>query len=331
MFMNDDEETPEKEKEDLPLNVKYRPDTFRGVLGQDEVIKSLSEFFPNGVPHNVPHAFLFVGNPGTGKTTLARIIIKNLGITPHDTMEVDAALHTGVDDMRSVIDCLEYKGMGPTGRKGVIIDECHMLSKSAWNSILKQLEDAPKHVFWVLCTTEDGKIPKTVRDRCHPYTLNDVKYDDLCDLLEYVMGEEKITLPKDGLDVIVRKAEGSPRTALVCLSVARACSTVKEIIAVLKSVEDSDVTALGKILVDRQKSFNNWERAKKILEDLKDSEPESIRIPIVKYLRACIIKSSTNKDALYFDELMTAFLNPTSKATGAEELLHIFAQILLIK
>lgn len=321
MFIKDDP----KPKPDEPLHLKYRPQFFDAVLGQDAVIKSLKGFFPD----QVPHAFLFVGGSGCGKTTLARIIAKELGVVKNDLLEIDAAIYTGVDDMRNLNDGLQYKGMGPTGRKLVILDECHMLSKSAWNSILKELEEPYQHVYWALCTTDSGKVPDTVVTRCHQYTLKEVGYNDLCDLVEYVAGEEKISLPQGALDVIVRKAEGSPRKALVCLSQARACSTKEEVSTVLQSIEESDVVGLCRILVDKTKSLDRWGRVKKILDDLKEMEPESLRIPIVKYLGSCIRKSKNDKDAAYLDNIMTLFLNPTSKSTGAEEILHICAQIIL--
>lgn len=318
-------DTEPKIIEQEPLHTKYRPQSFDVVLGQEETVKSLKLFFKE---HNLPHAFLFIGGSGCGKTTLARIIAKDLGIQKCDIMEIDSAVHTGVDDMRELLDGLQYKGMGPNGKKMVILDECHMLSKASWNSILKELEDTHKHVTWALCTTDSGRVLDTVKTRCHTYTIKDVNYEQLYDLVSYVAGEEKIVLPDGALDVIVKKAEGSPRKALVCLSQARACSTVDEVISVLQSIKESDVIELCRLLVDRNKSLDRWDKAKKILEDLKEMEPEGIRIPIVKYLGNCIRKSKTNKEALHFDHIMTAFLNPTSKSTGAEEVLHSCAQVI---
>lgn len=324
MFITENE-NKEKKVEEQPLSLKYRPKIFEAVVGQDAVIKSLKGFFPD----KVPHAFLFVGGSGCGKTTLARIIANELKIDKLDVLEIDAAIHTGVDDMRGVTDGLQYKGYGPNGTKMVILDECHMLSKSAWNSILKELEEAPKHVYWVLCTTDPGKVPDTINTRCTKYTLKEVGYDDMMDLLEYVMGEENITLPNGALDVIIRKSEGSPRMALVCLAQARSCSTKEEVSTILQSIEESDVVSLCRILADKNMSQDRWERAKKVLDDLKNSEPESVRIPIVKYLGSCLRKANSSADAIRFDEIMTPFLNPTSKSTGMEEIWHICAQILL--
>ena len=321
MFIKDKDEKP---VEEVPLHLKYRPHSFDAVLGQETIIASLKSLFPS----RVPHAFLFTGPSGCGKTTLSRIIASELGVDKNDIMEVDVAVVSGVDSMRDLLDGLQYKSMGSNGKKVVILDEIHMASKAAFNSILKVLEEPPKHVYWVLCTTESSKIPETIKTRCHSYTLKEVGYNDLVDLVNYVAEEEQITLPQGALDVIVRKAEGSPRKALVCLSQARACSTTDEVISILQSIKESEVIELCRLLVDRNKSLDRWAKAMKILNDLKEADSESIRIPVVKYLGSCIRKSKTDKDALFFDNIMTAFLNPTSKATGMEEVVHSCIQII---
>ncbi len=129
-----------------PLHLKYRPKDFDEVVGQDAVVKSLQQ----AVKNNAGHTFLFTGLSGVGKTTLARITAATVGCVSSNLIEIDAATHTGVDDMRDVTFSLKYKPIGVGSVKVIIVDECHMLSKSAWNSLLKVLEEPPAWVYWML-------------------------------------------------------------------------------------------------------------------------------------------------------------------------------------
>lgn len=327
MFIPEDEQIVEAKKEQLPLHLKYRPKTLAEVLGQDHVVKSIESLFP----YNVPHAFLFTGITGTGKTTLARIIASMLEISKYDVVEIDAAKNTGVDDMREVIEVLRYSGVGPNGRKMVILDEAHMLSKQAWNSILKEIEEPSEFVYWVLCTTELGKVLDTVTSRCTTYQLNPFGLNSLMEFVEHYAGEEGIKLPKGAVEAISKYAEGSPRRSLVGLSQVRCCTTLQEVHDVLKTVKESDVIDLCRLLVSKN-DFDKMGKAIKILNDLKDMESESIRIPVVRYFASCILQAKQVKgwesNVLDLNNKMKPFLNPTNKSTGVSEILSICLDIL---
>ena len=146
---------------------KYRPQTFKEVLGQDHIVKVLQSSIELD---KIAHAYIFSGSRGTGKTSVARIFAKELGTSANDITEIDAASNTGVDDIRALnesVNTIPFESK----YKIYILDEAHMLSKSAWNALLKTLEEPPKHVIFILATTEFEKIPETVVSRCQTFSF----------------------------------------------------------------------------------------------------------------------------------------------------------------
>jgi DNA polymerase-3 subunit gamma/tau len=210
---------------------KWRPKAFSELSGQEHVVRALTNALEQQRLH---HAYLFTGTRGVGKTTLARILAKSLncekGIssTPCgecgacreidsgrfvDLLELDAASNTGIDNMREVLDNAQY---APTaGRfKVYIIDEVHMLSKAAFNSMLKTLEEPPEHVKFILATTDPQKIPVTVLSRCLQFNLKQIPPAVVADYLKFVLEQENIAGEPVALQLIARAASGSMRDAL---------------------------------------------------------------------------------------------------------------------
>ena len=215
----------------VALARKWRPRRFADLTGQEHVVKALSNALTQGRLH---HAYLFTGTRGVGKTTLARILAKCLncetGVTPEpcgecsackqidagrfvDLLELDAASNTGVDNMREVLDNAQY---APTvGRyKVYIIDEVHMLSKPAFNSMLKTLEEPPEHVKFILATTDPQKIPVTVLSRCLQFNLKPMTQQQVIQRLSHVLEQENINAEPASLSLLGRAANGSMRDAL---------------------------------------------------------------------------------------------------------------------
>ncbi|MDC2970400.1 DNA polymerase III subunit gamma/tau [Candidatus Pelagibacter sp.] len=224
-----------KNKNTKVLALKYRPQTFTDLIGQ----KLVAETIINSIKFNkIPNAFLFTGIRGVGKTTTARIVAKSLncknGIenvckndlcdncdaianSSHiDVLEMDAASKTGVDDVR---DLIEFSRYGPTSSKYkiFIIDEVHMLSKQAFNALLKTLEEPPEYLKFIFATTEIKKIPITVVSRCQRFDLSRIKSSELFIFIKKIKDLEKGNVSDDALKLIVKISEGSVRDALSLL------------------------------------------------------------------------------------------------------------------
>src|SRR5499426_4118855 len=217
---------------------KWRPRTFAELVGQEHVVTALTNALTRGRLH---HAYLLTGTRGVGKTTIARILAKSLncitnGVTSTpcgtcaacldidagrfvDLLELDAASNTGIDNMREILDNARY---APTvGRyKVYLIDEVHMLSKAAFNSMLKTLEEPPEHVKFVLATTDPQKIPVTVLSRCLQFNLKQLAPAKIVEVLTPILTAEGVAYDDAALALISRAAHGSVRDALSLLDQA---------------------------------------------------------------------------------------------------------------
>ena len=237
-------EPPQPAKSDAyrVLARKYRPQTFDALIGQDAMVQTLGNAIKRG---RLAHAFLLTGVRGVGKTSTARLIAKALNcigpdgqggptITPcgvcepcraiaegrHiDVIEMDAASHTGVDDVREIIDASRYSAVSAR-YKIYIIDEVHMLSKNAFNALLKTLEEPPEHVKFLFATTEVNKVPVTVLSRCQRFDLRRIPSDKLAAHFASVAAQEGIEAEPEALALIARAAEGSARDGLSILDQA---------------------------------------------------------------------------------------------------------------
>ena len=199
------------------LALKYRPKTFDEVIGQDTTVRQLKAALENGT---LGHALIFCGTRGSGKTTSARIVAKELNPALSENelamvvSEVDAASNTGVDNVREIIESIRYSRQG---HQVVVLDEAHMLSKNAFNALLKTLEEPPPGVTFILLTTEPNKLIPTVRSRCQLYEFTDVPVAVLKAHYLDIAGREKLKLDPATAEGIALKAEGSVRDGLTLL------------------------------------------------------------------------------------------------------------------
>ncbi len=204
----------------------YRPQSFKDVIGQPHITEALAEQIK---AKKVGHAYLFAGSRGLGKTSVARIFGKELGVTEKDLYEIDAASNNGVEDIRSLsenIHTLPFE----SPYKLYILDEAHMLSKPAWNAFLKTLEEPPAYAIFIMATTELEKVPETVRSRCQAYEFKKPSREGLSKLVASVAKKEGATLEAGVADLLALLADGSYRDALSVLE------------KVLSGSKDSNIT-----------------------------------------------------------------------------------------
>lgn len=251
---------------------KYRSQDFQSLIGQDVLVKTLTTAIKTG---RIAHAYIFTGIRGTGKTSTARILAKALNCSADDkptaspcgvcencraiangqhidVLEIDAASHTGVDNMRDILDAAQYR---PTnGRyKVYIIDEVHMLSTSAFNALLKTLEEPPAHVIFILATTEINKVPITILSRCQRFDLVRVPIDTLKQHFNWIANQEKIELSDEASELLARAADGSVRDGLSLLdqAIAQTAGHVDEraVMDMLKRTDHGTVVDFMKTLL----------------------------------------------------------------------------------
>jgi len=263
----------EKNNQYVALARKYRPQNFEDLLGQDALVQTLTNAIKNNRLH---HAYILTGIRGVGKTTTARLIARainctgpdgNGGPTIHpcgecenckaiaadrhiDVIELDAASKTGVDDIREILDGVRYKPVNAR-YKVYIIDEVHMLSKSAFNALLKTLEEPPAHVKFIFATTEIRQVPVTILSRCQRFDLQRLSVEILTQLFKKVLVAENITFEDSALHMIARAADGSARDGLSMLDQAIVLGNGKIETSVVKDM-------LG--LADKQQCFALYEK-----------------------------------------------------------------------
>lgn len=210
---------------EVALYRKYRPQSFKDVIGQDHVVSALKGALKEG---NTAHAYLFFGSRGTGKTSVARIFAHELGAKDADIHEIDAATYTSVDNIRALREEAQVLPF-ESERKVYIVDEVHMLSKSAFNAFLKTLEEPPEHVVFILATTELEKVPDTIQSRCQVFTFKKPTTKAISEMVAKVAKAEGFSLEKASAELIGILADGSFRDAQSILQKIISSSSDKKV------------------------------------------------------------------------------------------------------
>lgn len=297
------------------LILKYRPQDFEAVVGQEAVVTSLRQ----AIQKQTARAFLFCGPSGTGKTTLARITARSLGCDDSNISEVDAATHTGIDAMRALVDLVQYQPLTGTTERAVIIDECHAISAAAWKSLLKNVEEPPPGLYWFFCTTDPDKVPTTIRTRCASYGLKLVGLDDLLDLIEAVVELEETTLDPKIAYLVAKEANGSPRQALANLAVCLGCESEEAALDLLHAAKEGDQEIMD-LCRDLIKGGLTWVKVQGYLLAFEGTDAESIRMTIAAYLVSVLKSTKSDESAVrvltVLDNFSTSWAYDRSQQTS---------------
>ena len=282
----------------MALHLTHRPNTLEDFIGNASMIGALESVLSR--EGEIPHAFLFTGPSGCGKTTLARIVATRLGCSEYDFKELNAADFRGIDTIREVRKQVSLRPLGGKCRVW-ILDECHSLSGDAQNALLKLLEDTPKHVYFMLCTTNPQKLIKTIISRCMEFQVGTLPENRIVRMLEGVVEKEGKTIPKQVLEHIAVICQGHPRRALVALDKVIDLPEEKMMRAVEQSQEEeSQVIDLCRALMERKK----WVEIAKILKGLKDQEPEQVRRAVLGYCNSVLLNKESPQAYLVMERFM---------------------------
>lgn len=268
----------------MELYKKYRPDSFSKIVGNEQVIASLENLIKK---NKIPHAILFTGPSGTGKTTIARILKKELDCADYDFVEINAASARGIDDVREMNKNIYACPMGGKS-KLFLIDEAHQLTSEAQTALLKMLEDPPSHAYFILCTTEERKLKNTIHTRCTTYKMSALDKEQLKKLITMVCVVEKVKLTEEVLDLVIDVSEGSARKCLVVLEQIIAIPDVRGQLESINKIDQKKASIdLCRALLNQK---STWKDISAILKTI-DEEPETVRRIVLGYMNSVALNS----------------------------------------
>ena len=310
---------------------QYRPKTFDSVLGQDRVVNVLKNQVKSG---NISHAYLFSGERGTGKTTCAKIFAKAINClnpkdgspcmecenckaieeeTTIDVVEMDAASNRRIDDIRNLKDNVIY----PPNKlkyKVYIIDEAHMITREAFNALLKIMEEPPSHLVFILATTEIEKIPSTILSRVQKYEFNKIDENKIKEQIDYILEDKSITMENEAIRLIIKKANGAMRDALSILdqvlSLEKESYKLSEVENLLGVVDFYDIDKLARAIA-RKDSSKSLDLVFRLRENNKTNK--DIIDSLVSYFNDIMIYKMSENDKFFENEERLSFIKKLAK------------------
>ena len=288
----------------MSLYHKYRPTTLEDIRGNSDMVESLQAMLAD--KETCSHAILIHGPTGCGKTTIGRIIATELNCGGNDFREINSADFRGIDTIREVRKSMQFKPL--QGDCLVwLIDEAHKLTKDAQNALLKMLEDSPKHVYFILCTTETQGLIATIKSRCAQFQVRPLNERQMFGLLRSVVKAEEETCAKEIYEQIYQDSFGYPRNALQILDrVLKADPENRLKIAKQAEVTQSQSIELCRALINEG---TGWKQVREILNGLKEEEPEGIRRHVLGYAQSVLLKSDNERVGLVLEEFVEPFWN----------------------
>lgn len=268
------------EKDATELYRRHRPAKFSEVIGQKAAVRTLVDLWKQ---KRVPHCLLFSGPSGVGKTTLARILRTRLKCHDSDYQEVNAASERGIDLVRDIRRRMPMAAMGG-GCRVWVIDECHRLTGDAQSAFLKMLEDTPKHVYFMLCTTDPQKLLPTIRTRAHEVRLEALSPSEVSELVVSVISKEGKEITEEVLDKLIEAADGSARKALVLLhSILGEEDEEKQLEAIVKGDVRRQAIDIARALIS---PGTRWQKVAKVLKEIEglEEQAESVRRMVLGYM-----------------------------------------------
>ena len=272
-----------------------RPQDWDEMVGNRSVVKSLKKLFES---NNHPHAYLFSGPSGCGKTTLARILASKVECHPTEFWEINAANSRGIDTIREIAAKSTIPPLYGKSRV-VLLDECGQQTSQAQNSMLKMLEDIPKHQYYILCTTEPERVLTTIKTRCASYTVRKLRGADMELLIDSIAGALDMEMPTELREAIAMAAEGCPRQALVLIEQVQGLKPEEALeMAENYSGFQADVLDLCRELTNFQQK-GKFQRVLKLLKSI-EMEPERVKRALLGYLNKVLLNCKTEKQAQHY-------------------------------